>query len=141
MRRQLEAIYGRKTAEVERRLPLWTGALDAFAQAFSPDAEVLLARAPGRINLLGMHIDHRGGAVNAMAVGDTILAAQPRGDDRVVLRNTDARYPPREFSIREGRHAGGIDDWDAWTLARYAERAAAGMQADWSNYARAAVLY
>lgn len=139
--RRLAEIYGQDAGRIAWRLPLWASALDGFAQHFSPSARVLLARAPGRVNLLGMHIDHRGGAVNTMAVGDTILVIEPREDDRVALRNADAQYLPREFCIREELPAGRIDDWDAWTMARYTERARAGVQADWSNYVRAAVLY
>ncbi|MCK4602326.1 MAG: hypothetical protein KAU28_07655, partial [Phycisphaerae bacterium] len=90
--------------------------------------------------LLGTHIDHRGGAVNPIAVGDTIFVVEPRNDDLVVLHNTDAEYPPSQFSI--GRELPeGVGDWDEWTMRQYHKRLAAGTQADWSNYVRAAVLY
>ncbi len=140
VRRQLRDLYG-DDAEVARHLPVWLDALDGFAREFSADAQVLLARAAGRVNLLGMHIDHRGGAVNTLAVGDTILVAEPRDDDRVVLRNANPSFPPREFRIRDELPRERITDWDRWTADRYRERAAAGTQADWSNYAKAAVLY
>jgi galactokinase len=139
--RRLAEIYGRDPARLERRLPLWNAALDGFAAAFSPRARVIIARSTGRVNLLGMHIDHRGGAVNTLGVGDTILVAELRDDDRVVLRNLDERYEPREFSIGEELPRDRIRDWDAWTMDRHAERAEAGTAADWSNYVRAAVLY
>lgn len=139
VRRQLRELYG--DAEVANHLPVWLVALDAFAREFSPDAHVLLARAAGRVNLLGMHIDHRGGAVNTLALGDTILVAEPRNDDRVVLRNANPSFPPREFRIRDELPREKIADWDRWTADRYRERAAAGTQADWVNYVKASVLY
>jgi N-acetylgalactosamine kinase len=138
---KLRDIYGPDPDELARRLPLWRHTLDAFAEQFSPDAPVLLARACGRVNLLGMHIDHRGGAVNALAVGDTLFVVQARDDDRVVLRNLDPQYEPRAFAIRDELPRQRIEDWDAWTLDRYRERVEAGTQADWANYVRAGVLY
>ncbi|MFW6158250.1 MAG: galactokinase, partial [Planctomycetota bacterium] len=138
---RLRDIYGDDPEEVRRRAALWREALAAFAREFSPDAPVFITRACGRVNLLGMHIDHRGGAVNPLAVGDTLFVVEPRDDDRVVLRNVDAAYPPRSFSIRDELPPEKIDDWDDWTMDRYQERAAAGTQADWSNYVRAGVLY
>jgi len=140
VRRQLRDLYG-DDAEAERRLPVWLDALDGFARNFSPEARVIIARATGRVNLLGMHIDHRGGAVNTLAVGDTILVAEPRTDDRMVLRNANPEFPPAEFRIRDELPREKITDWDKWTAHLYQERLAAGTHADWPNYVRAAVLY
>ena len=140
VRAHLRQIYG-SHEEVQNRLPVWLEALDGFGRSYSAEARVIVARSTGRVNLLGMHIDHRGGAVNTLAVGDTILVAEPRTDDRVVLRNADPDYPRRAFVIRDELPDGKITDWDRWTAERYQERAAAGTQADWSNYVKAAVLY
>ncbi|MCD6364778.1 MAG: hypothetical protein J7M14_02775 [Planctomycetes bacterium] len=137
---RLREVYGSEEM-VRRRMALWLEAMDGFAEAFSPEAHVFIARSCGRVNLLGMHIDHRGGAVNALGVGDMIFVVEARDDDRVVLRNADEQFPPREFSIREELPHCPIDDWDEWTMQRYNERVAAGTQADWSNYVRAGVLY
>lgn len=38
--------------------------LETFGALYGKDAEVIIARAPARVNLIGMHIDHRGGHVN-----------------------------------------------------------------------------
>jgi len=140
-RTRLAEIYGPDQAGLERHLPLWRSALEGFARHYSPDAEVIIARATGRVNLLGMHVDHRGGAVNTLAVGDTLMVVEPRDDDLVVLHNQEEQYPPRRFRISEELPPGKIADWEQWTMARYRERAAAGTGADWSNYVRAAVLY
>jgi N-acetylgalactosamine kinase len=138
---RLRAIYGDDPAEIDRHRPLWLRTLEGFGDAFSPDARVLIARACGRVNLLGMHIDHRGGAVNALGVGDTLFLVEPRDDDRVVIRNADPKYEPRSFRIRAELPEGRIEDWDSWTMDRYNERVEQGTQADWSNYVRAGVLY
>ena len=138
---RLHEIYGPDPLELQRRLPLWTDALEGFARNYSPQARVFIARAPGRVNLLGMHIDHRGGAVNPLAVGDTIFVVEPRNDDLVVLRNANPEFPPGEFRIRDELPAGGVEDWDKWTIQEYHRRTAAGTQSDWLNYVKAGVLY
>jgi N-acetylgalactosamine kinase len=139
---RLRDIYGDDAAEIDRHRPMWIRTLEGFGDAFSPDARILIARACGRVNLLGMHIDHRGGAVNALGVGDTLFLVEPRDDDRVVIRNADPKYEPRSFRISDELPTGEkIADWDAWTMDRYNERVEHGSQADWSNYVRAGVLY
>jgi len=138
---RLREIYGDDDSRIKRRVPLWTGALKGFAENYCPEAGVFIARATGRINLLGMHIDHRGGAVNPIGVGDTIFVVEPRQDDLVVLRNADSQFAPREFRISRELPPGGVEDWDEWTMGEYHRRLAAGTHADWSNYVKAAVLY
>jgi galactokinase len=77
-------------------------------------------RVPGRVNLIGEHIDYNGLSVLPMAIDRGLYVAfGPRDDGSVHAANTDERYPPASFEIR-----GTI------------EPAAAG---DWSNYVRAAV--
>jgi galactokinase len=47
-------------------------------------------RAPGRVNLIGDHTDYNEGFVLPLAVDlDCVVRAQPREDDRVVLRSLD----------------------------------------------------
>ncbi len=141
LRQQLQRLYGPDAAEISRRTPWWADALEGFARTYRPDAEVFLVRAPGRVNLLGTHIDHRGGAVNTLAVGDTIFVVQPRDDDSILLANADGEFPARSFRISAELPADGVDDWDRWTLQQHRRRVEASTQADWSNYVRAAVLY
>jgi len=38
--------------------------LETFGAFYGKNAEVIIARTPARVNLIGMHIDHRGGHVN-----------------------------------------------------------------------------
>ena len=74
-------------------------AFSHFVTLFGDEAPVIAVRAPGRVNLLGMHIDHRGGAVNPIAVNELLLTAQPREDDTVVLHNMQEQFGPRQFAI------------------------------------------
>jgi len=140
--RALVKLYGDEPEVVEEKRALFLRAVDAFAEEFGEQAQVLIVRAPGRINLMGMHVDHRGGYVNPIAFGELILVVQPRDDDRVVLKNVDRdRFPERSFAISEQLPQRKIEDWDEWTQRRVAERKSAGMAGDWSDYVKSAVLY
>jgi len=61
-----------------------------------------VARAPGRVNLIGEHTDYNGLPVLPMALDrEIVLQFQPRADRRVRLRNTDPRFPPLDFELGE----------------------------------------
>ena len=142
VRPRLQQIYGPDPDELAKRTPLWVDALGRAQELWGAHAEVLLIRAAGRINIMGMHIDHRGGSINTVALGDVIFVVQPRNDDRVVLRNIDEdRFPPEEFAISEELPRHKIDDWDHWTQQEFQKRQLLGTAGDWSNYVKAAVLY
>jgi galactokinase len=65
----------------------------------APDARV---HAPGRVNLIGEHLDYNGLAVMPMAIGRGIsLHFRPRGDDRLRLFNADPRHPPIDLSLSD----------------------------------------
>lgn len=129
-------LYGESEAVIQTRRPLYVDALRTFIDHFGTARDALISRAPGRINLLGNHIEHRGGTVNYMAVDrETLLVASPRSDDRVVLRNTNpGRFPDCEFVIgdllppdRRGAWLDFLADVDV-------------VRGDWMNYIAAAVL-
>ena len=77
------------------------------------DEKVCIVRAPGRINLMGRHVDHRGGMTNFLAIDrETIAVVGLRDDDNVVAVNTQPeKFKPVEFNISEliGRFA-----WSDW---------------------------
>jgi galactokinase len=72
-----------------------TRLLDALTARFRADfGEAPFRRffAPGRINLVGAHLDYNGGDVLPMAVDRGIyLAIRPRTDDRIRLRSIDQK--------------------------------------------------
>src|SRR5213078_5003768 len=96
----------------------------AFAHAFgappSSAGPVRVARAPGRVNLIGEHIDYCGLSVFPMALRQSVrVAFQARSDRKTRLINRDPRFAPSAFAVSEN-----------------IPPASAG---DWTNYARAAV--
>jgi galactokinase len=63
---------------------------------------VRVARAPGRVNLIGEHTDYNGLPVLPMALDrEIVLRYTPRADRRVILTNTDPRFGALEFTLDE----------------------------------------
>jgi len=82
-------------------------ALKAFADRYGPDRSVMIIRSSGRVNLVGTHIDHRGGSVNPIAVKHMWLVVEPRDDDMVLAKNVEADYfPDEQFRISDCLPAG-----------------------------------
>ena len=87
-------------------------------QALFPGVPVSLARAPGRINLIGEHTDYNGLPVFPFAIHRDLAAAfGPREDGRVVLHNLDPAYPPREFRLEAAIPPYATGDWGNYLKA------------------------
>jgi galactokinase len=115
---QLFAIYGKGAAA---QLPRYTALANRFEALFGP-SEILLVRAPGRVNLIGGHTDYNQGYVLPVALDkDIVLAARPRSDGRIKLYNCEEQFTP--FVIESGTEV---------------PHAPAG---DWSNYVRGVVQH
>ncbi|MCD6335565.1 MAG: galactokinase, partial [Candidatus Latescibacteria bacterium] len=136
IRERIAHIFGSDPALIQSRVAQYRTALEAFGKAYGMDRDVVVVRAPARINLMGVHIEHRGGWVNYMAISrEIVLVAERRDDDEVVLRNVDdISYPPRAFRIKEELPPDQRGDW-----LRFIEEAKIE-QGDWANYTKAAVL-
>lgn len=142
LKRTLGEVYGTDERLIENRRKLFLKAIRLFVQRFGANRKAIIVRAPGRINLLGRHVDHRGGAVNVMAIDkDVVFVAAARNDDVVTLCNTDPkRFPQREFSLAE--LLGDIDwqDWLSYINSDHVRAILSRTQGDWSNYAKASLL-
>lgn len=117
-------------------------ALEAFGRAYGTDAKAVVIRSAGRVNVLGTHIDHRGGTVNPVAVNHMWLVAAPRDDDRVVAGNVESdSFGDESFRISASLPLGQkIHDWHLWCHDQF-EKRAGDPSITWSTYVRAAVLY
>ncbi len=83
------------------------------------DGPAVLARAPGRVNLIGEHTDYNGLPVLPFAIErDVLVAGSARAGDLVEVASSDARFPPRRYAP-----VAPIPPFDA---------------GDWGNYAKAA---
>lgn len=79
-------------AELERLLARHA---DDFEAAFGAGGRIRRFFAPGRVNLMGAHLDYNGGPVMPMAIDrGTFIALRPRRDRLLVMRSTSE---PGEF--------------------------------------------
>ena len=139
--RLLEKIYGQTGSEIESSAHSCSRTLAAFTEAYGRNRDVIVVRSAGRINLLGMHIDHRGGAVNPIAIKELFMVASPRRDDTVQVRNVENRaFPNETFRVRDCLPDHKIADWDAWCHDALEQRKN-DHSVTWSNYVRAPILY
>ncbi|MBI4550883.1 MAG: hypothetical protein HY710_01310 [Candidatus Latescibacteria bacterium] len=136
MRERLQAIFGHHPDLIEERQTVYTTLLDVFAQTYGRQERVALVRAPARLNLKGVHVDHRGGYVNYLTIDREIaMAVSPREDDTVVLHDLESdRFGPRAFRIGDDLPAGARGRW-----LSYIEQVRP-VPGDWANYVKAAVL-
>ena len=116
--------------------------LEAFAGRYGEHRSVIIVRSTGRVNLLGTHIDHRGGSVNPVSVKQMWCVFEPRDDDLVLAKNVESeQFPDEQFRISHCLPAGKkIQDWDAFCHDEF-EKRKGDSSVSWSNYIRAAALY
>jgi galactokinase len=75
-------------------------------------------RAPGRVNLIGEHIDYNGLAVLPMAIQRRVtLLFRPRGDPIVRVANTEKEYSTRSFAMGEAIEPYPEGDWGNYLKA------------------------
>ncbi|MFL7811634.1 MAG: galactokinase family protein, partial [Anaerolineae bacterium] len=83
---ELTDHYGADPIRLQERIDAYRQVLDRARKLLGDDAPVLLVRSPGRVNLMGRHVDHQGGHCNLMTIGyECLVVVHPRQDDRVHL--------------------------------------------------------
>ncbi len=142
LRKALVAIYGQEPALLAERKKAYLRVLRLFARTWGADRPAVIARAPGRVNLMGRHIEHRGGYINTMAINrEVLMVAGHRDDDRVRLVNVNRRaFADREFRISEELAAVPWEDWLAYINSRRVQQMVLDAKGDWANYVKAACL-
>lgn len=137
----LAATYG-SPGLLDAPVALLRDCIDEFGRSFGEDKNVFVVRSTGRINLLGMHVDHRGGSVNPIAIKETFFVVEPRDDDKVVLRDVNGdKFPEESFNIGECLPPNtAVEDWDSWCHEEL-EKRKDDTTVTFSNYVRGGVLY
>ncbi|MDT8436202.1 MAG: galactokinase family protein [Gemmatimonadota bacterium] len=99
--------------------------LTGFRARFGRDA-TRIVRAPGRVNLVGEHVDYAGLPVLPVALGRSVwIASRPAADDRVRVHSLDPAFPAREFQVAPDIPPSGGGDWGDYVKAAAVEVAAA----------------
>ena len=137
--RRMSRHFLRRASDLKAAHPEHATLIDRFISRYG-DGLAVIARSPGRVNLMGRHIEHRGGSVNVMAVeAATVFVAAPREDDVIHLANIDASYPEGEFHI--GPAPAERVDTGAWLKWLTEEPVKAELEANrgsWINYVKGA---
>jgi N-acetylgalactosamine kinase len=101
----------------ERVVQRYRRIAELFAGRFE-EADIMVARAPGRINLIGEHTDYNGLPVLPMAINRDIASVfSPRSDKKIVLTNTDCTLPERVFEIEDSIPPYPTGDWGNYCKA------------------------
>ena len=142
---RLESIYGSDKPLIDERLENLLKLAGKFKQIYGENKEANFVRAPGRLNTLGMHIDHRGGFVNPIAINrEVTICYASRNDDLIKVHNMDPVYGERNFHISAELPQGTIStvkDWLSWTQKETDKRKQAGVNHDWVNKLKAIPVY
>jgi len=143
LKEEMIRVYGYEDV-VKDRLSEYIKALKLYLKTFG-DEEVVISRAPGRINIMGRHVDYMGGYVNPMATRYEIIAiVGTRRDDYVVLYNVNSHYKPKQFKISENlppKKIKSLEEWDKWTAEVHAKRISKGQAYDWDDYVKGLLIY
>jgi N-acetylgalactosamine kinase len=139
---RLDQIYGHNVDLKKEAAQMCLRTLEAFAEAYGAARSVIIVRSTGRVNLVGTHIDHRGGSVNPIAIKQMWLVVEPRDDDLVLAKDVESsEFEHEQFRISDCLAVGEkIQNWDTWCHDEF-EKRKDDPSVTWSNYVRAAVLH
>lgn len=100
------------------------------------EEDIILIRVPARINLLGTHIEHRGGYINTLAIDKNLWCVAGRRKDRRVFIYDfeEEKYPEQIFEIDPYLPEKGIKWIDFIRKVKI-------IPGDWGNYIKAGILY
>jgi N-acetylgalactosamine kinase len=138
----LTTIYGNhEDLHIEKCQNL-KNTLECYGKQFGFDKKVVIVRAPGRVNLMGRHVDHRGGYNNFLAIDrETIMIAGLREDDNVYAVNTNPeKFSDQQFNISELIGHFGWNDWINFVESDWVRNILRTTAGDWGNYIKAAML-
>ena len=116
--------------------------VEEFAWRFGEDRRICLFESPGRVNLMGMHIDHRGGTVNPVATRERIRVVYGRREDDLIrARSLSNHFGEGELHISDRlpeRPPQSLGEWLNWTER---EAIATGGGKQFINYFACGPLY
>lgn len=100
------SFYSNKESQLAR----YNRIKEKFSEIYGQDAK-LIARAPGRVNLIGEHIDYCHFSVLPMAIEvDVIAPFAPSGTSTITINNTDPKFTQKSFELPQDGSFVKIDE-------------------------------
>ena len=139
---RLRGIYGEDDELIESKRTTLLNLVEHFVEEYGEAQELAITRSPCRINLMGVHVEHRRGEVNYVThCREIFVAAQVRRDDRVFLRDTESdRFPAGDFAIGEELRRCDTSSWPEYIDSPGVKAVLEEHRGNWINYATASVL-
>lgn len=139
----VKRVYGYDGSFFKERLRALRKVVRLFSKEYGQSRKFFVVRTPGRINLMGRHIDHQGGFTHAVALDcEVLMAVAPRNDDLIRLVNTDpVAFPRREVVINDWRNSLMFPDWLSFVDSEVVRSHLLSTAGDWSNYVLASAVY
>ncbi|MCI0516004.1 hypothetical protein L0128_22545, partial [candidate division KSB1 bacterium] len=134
--RHFQTLYGAAPALLTDHQQAFQELLRHFKSSFPVSTEVFLLRIPARINLKGVHVEHRGGFMNTLTIAkEMLLAVAPRRDSLIRGANINPIYPDFVFDIAAEFPPGRQVDWLEYINQVCIEKGR------WENYIKAVSYY
>ena len=133
----LKSVYGEDDGLIDYKRKRIIVLLESYLERYGNE-NVLISHSPGRLNIMGRHIDHQGGFSNMMAIDRDVYCIVGERDDRQVnISNLDAkRFPDRTFNIDELIDA-YEGDWIEYINGGFVTEQNREAKGDWSQYIKA----
>ncbi len=140
-RSRLREVYGRDPSVIDARVALIRRVVQTFLARFG-DMPVALFRAPGRINLRGMHVDTHGGYLNLMThQREVVVAVASRNDDTVAFANVDPQFAETTFRLGAyAAHSAFSGDWLSYIVHPEIRDEVVADRGGWGHYIKGAFL-
>lgn len=142
LHRWLRNIYGAHKDLHEQKRSDLVRVLQSYGKRFGLKEKVCIVRAPGRVNLMGRHVDHQGGFTNVLAIDREIIAvAGIRTDNSVVAVNTQpSEFKPVRFNLSELIGRLTWTDWENFINSDWVRDMLRTTAGNWGNYIKAPML-
>jgi N-acetylgalactosamine kinase len=133
-------IYGDSLDRIEERRLEYIKVLEHFRNKYGSDRKVIITRAPGRVNLMGRHVEHRGGNVNVISINKEVICVASPNPKEVNVTNTCPDYADGRFSIEEYFISVNWGNWLGYLESSEISEKLLLNQGDWLNYVKAPII-